>query len=402
MRHLQGRRNVETVLAFATALVVMLLLPLSASARPAESEWSLAGAKLTETVNIRVHGTTTINDTGSKLAIECEDSAEGTAATAGAGKLSHWTNANCKAAPGITQICSSHMSLEPQHLPWSTKLSTDGKRGALISLEGTGGEPAFKLKCGTVVGEESDECTVHVLDAHNTSSGGGAEWLGERAYCTAGKSGEAAKGTQAIEGANGSEIRAIGLNEANELWNTDWLVSGVKVSEPQAVTWNGTYALNVRIGSGEGAENGVECAGSGEGIVNENGYGEIKNWFSSSCVPAGGAHQICKSRMKLEPVDLPWKTELVKVEGKVRDVIVNGGHGAPGFTVSCSGIIGEVTDTCTGLDSAVVFNMANVTGGVSATPRSPEKLNCQEAGESRGTLSGSQTVSVKGHTLQVE
>lgn len=107
---------------------------------------------------------------------------------------------------------------------------------------------------------------------------------------------------------------------------------------------------------------------------------------------------ICKVGViaDVEAVNLPWKTELKAVGAGVRDDIVNGGAGEPGYKVVCGG----QTDTCLGHTSAKVT--LNTSPVPSAFDAESEKAKCEGtllSGE--GDIEGEGTIESPNGVLEV-
>jgi hypothetical protein len=103
-----------------------------------------------------------------------------------------------------------------------------------------------------------------------------------------------------------------------------------------------------------GGATAVHCRGFDTGTVGPHGLDLVETItaellgtnkkITCNLVKAGA----CKSSPQptAEAVHLPWHTQLVLRGGILRDLILGHGGGAPGWAVTCSTILGNVTDTC--------------------------------------------------------
>jgi hypothetical protein len=87
-------------------------------------------------------------------------------------------------------------------------------------------------------------------------------------------------------------------------------------------------------------------------------------------------------------LNLPWKTELVLHEGKVRDLILADGHGEPGWNVHCNAIIPEDDCLATAAEPGST-GLENVAGGVLATfDKLTPLATCSVGGAKSGKVEG--------------
>jgi hypothetical protein len=149
-----------------------------------------------------------------------------------------------------------------------------------------------------------------------------------------------------------------------------------------------------------GGASSVHCRGFDAGTVGPHGLdltesitAELlgtKKSITCNLVKAGA----CKSSPAptAEAIHLPWHTQLILRGGILRDLILGHGGGAPGWAVTCSTIIGNVTDTCeeeAGLPASTI--MTNKVGsGVLGEfeGKSGSKAKCSQGGKGAGTVEG--------------
>ncbi|MGA9875710.1 MAG: hypothetical protein WBQ21_07870 [Solirubrobacteraceae bacterium] len=178
-----------------------------------------------------------------------------------------------------------------------------------------------------------------------------------------------------------------------------WMLGGTPVTESTSTTWKGTFTLVDSKVPLLGSQK-IACEDEATGSVSPTGAGGITKWTSSNCSGTIGSYVCEKSRpITAEAMHLPWHTELVLVEGAVRDVLVGAGKEPAGFKMKCyvdGGAMGE--DSCSGTLSPTTNN---VSGGVTAVFNASEKLNCAQGGSGSGTLEGGQTLE-SGSKLSVQ
>ncbi len=89
-------------------------------------------------------------------------------------------------------------------------------------------------------------------------------------------------------------------------------------------------------------------------------------------------------------IHLPWHTSIVLIENEVRDLILSDGNGAPGWSVTCSTILGSVTDTCEEEPGKMgTTALSEVTEGVLATfDKVTPRAKCSIGGEKAGVVTG--------------
>lgn len=163
--------------------------------------------------------------------------------------------------------------------------------------------------------------------------------------------------------------------------NVGWRLNGSPLTGSIATSYKGTMKL-----SDPGLFSlGAECEDATEGSSTFGGVGEITQWTASKCVSI----DVCeKSTSTIEPLNLPWHSELVSVGGSIHVVLVSSGKGTPRLKLKCKVYGSFVEDKCTGnLEMATT----NVESGLSAT-FDGGKLKCEESEGYNGSLEGSQKI----------
>ena len=178
----------------------------------------------------------------------------------------------------------------------------------------------------------------------------------------------------------------------------EWALNGVLLSAPAATKWKGK--MKVTDASTEVGSIAVECEDTAEGPVGPGATGEVTKWTVSSCVGIAP----CESGSTIEPLHLPWHTELVTSGGVTRETRTSAGKGAPGFKIKCKifGIIDP--DECTGA-ALKTTGTSNGALGVNFNFNSTEKLHCsvEKSGETAGSFDGPQTIeATSGGRLEVK
>jgi hypothetical protein len=172
-----------------------------------------------------------------------------------------------------------------------------------------------------------------------------------------------------------------------------WVLNGRPLSESVATTWSGKVVVT---DSGASQQESVECTEKGEGSVGAGAAGELTKLALSECATIKGCGA---TGITAEPVNLPWHTELVSVEGASRDRLVSGGKGTPGIKVECKVLGVKIPDTCSGTLGATTSNTSE---GITATFSASEKLTCSIGGTNSGSLGGSQKIATTGGVLSAE
>jgi hypothetical protein len=116
----------------------------------------------------------------------------------------------------------------------------------------------------------------------------------------------------------------------------------------------------------------------------------------------------CKSgtTATAEAIHLPWLTHLYLEGNIVRDRILPDEHGKPGYSVTCTNILGgTTTDTCEAENNST--KMLNVAGGVEAIFNPPEgesgacKIGTETARAGAGLVTGSVLIESPSPTLHL-
>jgi hypothetical protein len=182
-------------------------------------------------------------------------------------------------------------------------------------------------------------------------------------------------------------VLAIGVVAASAASALEFLVSGVAVKSPEkvSVSLSGTLILE---DMGKGSPTTIECTGTGTGVVEAAGKGLQETATATSCVTLAGT---CASPLA-KAIHLPWTTQ---IEGE-RNLISSSGAGAPGYEVTCFGII---HDTCEGTTSVGLENMPTETPPdllaiFSATLSEPGK--CTIGGVNEGLVIGEVLITAAG------
>ena len=173
-----------------------------------------------------------------------------------------------------------------------------------------------------------------------------------------------------------------------------WAFNGSPLTKSVATTWSGKITITDG-GPGAGPQS-VECAEKGEGSAGTGGAGEITKLTLSECATIKTCQ---KSEITAEPVNLPWHTELVSIEGTLHDKLVSGGSGTPGINVKCKVLGIKIEDKCSG---TLGTTTSNTSEGVTAAFSASEKLNCAIGGSNSGYVEGSQKIVAAGGVLSAE
>jgi hypothetical protein len=173
-----------------------------------------------------------------------------------------------------------------------------------------------------------------------------------------------------------------------------WKMNGSPLTQPRSFTAEGTVEVEERYRGDR-----YSCAFQQEGTVGPGATGEITGKKVYKCADKGG--RLCESAVELEAVHLPWKTELVTVNGVVRYKVTNGGSGKPYWEIKCTGQGGKIEELCTGAETAM--GMINVPTGVKASFDSEStKGSCVAGANEMLILNGTETIKNGEGTLSVE
>ncbi len=165
-------------------------------------------------------------------------------------------------------------------------------------------------------------------------------------------------------------VLALGAVAAAGASALEWLLNGKPITATTTVKLTGELLLK-----DDTEKVAVKCSGHDEGTVGPGAADEVtkitglSGELNAPCTVEEGS--LCESATAMA-VNLPWATELVTVEGAIRDLITTANAG---WAVTCETIIGPVVDTCEGMTSTA---MENVTGGVLATFDAISKENPAE------------------------
>jgi hypothetical protein len=138
-----------------------------------------------------------------------------------------------------------------------------------------------------------------------------------------------------------------------------WKWEGAELAGPHSFTAKGTVEIEE-----QSSKSRYSCSFNQEGTVGPGAAGEITGKKVYTCTNIN-TPAWCESAIELEALHLPWKTELVSVNGVVRDRIANSGAGTPEWKVKCNGLHGKTENVCSGAETTT--GMANASNGVYAT-----------------------------------
>ncbi len=187
-------------------------------------------------------------------------------------------------------------------------------------------------------------------------------------------------------------LLAAGALQAAGASATGWKLNGSPLTEQKPYTAKGTVEFEEQFN-----KNNYTCSFSQEGTVGPGGAGTITGKKIYTCTHVSGSQ--CESAIELEALHLPWKTQLVTVNGLPRDEIKNGGSGEPRWMVKCNGIHGKIEEECTG--AATTTGMLNVAAGVKAVfDGESSRGSCAFGGSNTLVLRGSETIAQVGLTVE--
>jgi len=138
----------------------------------------------------------------------------------------------------------------------------------------------------------------------------------------------------------------------------------------------------------------VECFGTSEGEVGPKNHDRVTSITVVSC----RGIKICKATgITVEPLHLPWQTEVYQTEGKKFDLLKGTTGEEPGWKVTCETIAGKITDECQaeGPESLLLENKATKKGTgelellVLATFQHLRNANCTQGKPGSGEVRGS-------------
>jgi len=369
--------------AFALALAMSAVAASAAFAAPEwyssttkpKPEWQQGGARLSESVATKMHGTVTLADKGA-FSVTCEDTGEGSAGPGAVDKETSIVLSNCSKSEQCKTLYKAVMA----YLPWHTELVPFEKslRDAITSEVG-GKTPGFGIECETAVGRLYDSCNIEASNplsttAVNVSSGVDATFVTGKARCSVGGAGQGVlEGTQLIEATRGSKL------EANTVVGTfSKLTSSLGVKAKGGLTIED-----------EGYGIGAGCNVETEGTIEAGGKGKITHYYATGCTPKGNS---CRAVVGDQAINLPWKTELYESEGVVRDRVVSGGNGTPSWEFVCETSLGNTHDTCY-FGSPGLENYLEGTVAAIFNERFTSGMGCTASGEYKGLWQGSLVIS---------
>lgn len=382
-----------------TVAVLALFLCTQASAWAAGPEWRVNDTALTESTGTEWSGKIKVADSnapGGAVTVECEDSAEGPVGPGKAGEITKWTASKCVFVKKGACETGSTPTVEAVNLPWHTELVTvEGATRDSITNGGKGA-PGYQRTCRVLGLKVPDICTGTLsATVADGESGVTATLLGsEKLSCTQTK-----EGTGSTEGSQNVKAPAGKLSAVTT--GAEWFVNGVKPGEPKKVKSAGKTSLfDVNTASLR-----VNCEDATEGTVGLGNAGEVTKWTTSKCLLVERGSCETSSTPTVEAVNLPWRTELLNVEGTIREVMLGSSKSTPaGFKMKCKLGALEETDTCTGAVSSTATN--SETAFVKTQFLTSEKLKCvnNEGHESKaGELSGElKFETLSGEALEVK
>ena len=343
-------------------------------------EWARSGVPLTEAaITWSPNSVLTITDpargpAGVKVTVACETTSEGRAGGGAVDEERHWTPASCKTTVG-NEECPVP-TVEAVHLPWHSELGYS--KGTLYDTitSGGSGEPGFSVTCKTRIGIKSDVCQSAALRSIVTDVAGGVQAKFDNEPGTI-KCTENNKHTGEIEDTRHMEGSCVpcGTLEAGALKK---LTSALTVKAKGELTVRDTKSL---LG-----ELSVKCTFETEGTIEAEGKGKITLFKPSNCTHGGA----CSSLNSVTSVNLPWGTELSALsESDLRDSIVSGGSGTPGWDFECETGVGRKNDICNLNTSLRAVNGPEGNVEIFFDPESKRtgcSLGGNEAGKWEGTL----------------
>jgi hypothetical protein len=369
------------VIAASAALALLCVAPALASARV---HWRLNGQPLSETTATKGKGTVKLTDTKypivGTVAIECEDTVEGSAAPAAGGSVAKWTLSKCVAANSACEKAGT-VEMQAVNLSWNAELLAAGS-GVNEKLQNSGkGMPGFKWRCMIFGIYTEDVCTAPlVASTTNVASGVSATFVaGEKLNCA-----DSGEGTGKVEGSTSVEATNGGKLSAELEKPPLWRVNGTPITAATAVNVRGTIAMSDVVPIFGTLE--VECEDTGTGLVGPSEISEMTKWTISKCVNKQGCSGPTSS---IEALRLPWHGELYSVEGAVRNLTSGGA-----FKFTCTASGETIKDECEWVPAATLTNAAT---DVTAAWR--EKRTCSVGKSGAGNIVGSQEISTTSGTL---
>jgi hypothetical protein len=340
-------------------------------------EWRLGDAALAEPIQSAATGTIKLtegNETGS-ASLECEAQSKWSSGLGANGEITSFSG-NCQGSWLEKAKCENTVTLQALGLPWhGTLIASEGSVEDVLTAAG------FKWTCTVSKIAHEEECKGRLLaKMTNGASGVTATFLPQEAYdlCKGANIGLMAfEGSQAIATSHGGKLSVVTASESEKLSEAGWSVGGASVLEPLGITESG----KIKLTSGSAS---TECEDSAGGSAFPFATGEVVSVTITKCSTGGWLEgRTCESGSEtVEATNLPWRAELVTIEGATREVLTGEGKGTPAFKWKCkvSGHSEEIK--CEG---AVSVTVTNGPSGVTAAFIASEKLGLC-------TLEGSQSI----------
>ena len=183
---------------------------------PAAPEWRQAGTKLSEPVATKWKGMVKLADTkatGGAVAVECEETGEGTAGPGAVGEVTKVTLSKCVLKESGLCKTSEAPTAEVRYLPWHSELDiiTGGAVHDVITKIGSK-YPGYSFTCENALGgKTTDVCQAESgpleTGMTNTTGGVNATFDGGKLYCSVGgKEAGTLEGTHLIEAIKGGKL----------------------------------------------------------------------------------------------------------------------------------------------------------------------------------------------------
>ncbi|HEY5194267.1 MAG TPA: hypothetical protein VIJ39_10405 [Solirubrobacteraceae bacterium] len=193
---------------------------------------------------------------------------------------------------------------------------------------------------------------------------------------------------------------------------SEFLVGGVAAKAGETGESTGMLALTDLTSLGEAT---VTCTGILDGVfdsANDFLVTEVLNLAKELIGPALGTGSLAlecegsglceKAGAKVWPVHLPWLAEVVLDAGTTFLLhLTEAGSGFPGYEVVCKTLLGETTDECVGLVSALLENTATellALFSLVEQEKEKEEATCTFTKEATGHLQGEGLLKAKAAT----
>ena len=288
---------------------------------------------------------------GGEITVECKVAGKGYIGAGAADEVTQFTPSACVTTHGL---CTSP-GVTVSNIPWHSELSeSEGKIRDAITTSGKG-SPEYRIACEDNPIE--DHCSGATSTATSNISGGVDETFDSKAQkltCSIG-----GKSDGVIEGTELIESPASGTLTAADNPPEGWRLGGVLLTGAQSAKSSGTLTFAAK--NEGGIVDTVECKTSGEEAVGPRVAGEVTKWAATGCV---NSHGDCPTPT-ITARNLPWHTELVTIEGAIRDLLTSSGKGTPEYELRC-GSANEYEYACSWNASTA---MENALGNVDAELR---------------------------------